>query len=130
MVPFIQLLILATNQAVNFTVYGEFKRFLQEYQHMQELPPWQHLLAGGISGALAPIANAPIDTLKTRIQRQITTTNSETGFRAIYTCAKKIIQQEGFLAFYNGLTPRLLRIAPGQAITFMTYEKISSFIKS
>ena len=94
------------------------------------MPPWQHLLAGGISGALGPIANAPIDTLKTRIQRQATTSTSETGFRAIYSCARNIIKTEGFLAFYNGLTPRLLRIAPGQAITFMTFEKISSLLNT
>lgn len=33
-----------------------------------------------------------------------------------------IAREEGVLALWKGLTPRLLRIMPGQAITFMTYE--------
>jgi solute carrier family 25 (mitochondrial citrate transporter), member 1 len=107
-------------------VYGELKRLLQTMQSVDTLPSWQHLLAGGISGALAPLANAPIDTLKTRIQRQINVPGSKPA--SILVLARDILQTEGFLAFYNGLTPRLLRIAPGQAITFMAYEKICALI--
>jgi solute carrier family 25 citrate transporter 1 len=33
-----------------------------------------------------------------------------------------IAKEEGFLALWKGITPRLLRIMPGQAITFTTYE--------
>jgi solute carrier family 25 citrate transporter 1 len=46
------------------------------------------------------------------------------GMRQIVECARGIYRNEGFLSFYNGLTPRLMRVAPGQAITFMVYEKI------
>lgn len=38
------------------------------------------------------------------------------------------MRKEGFFAFYKGLTPRLLRVAPGQAITFMVYEKVKGLI--
>lgn len=119
----------ATNQAVNFTLYQEFKKALSSIQGVpiDQLPSYQHLLAGGISGAIAPLCNAPIDTIKTRIQKQVTVPG-ESGFTRIRKCASNIINNEGFGAFYNGLTPRLLRIAPGQAITFMVYEKISSFL--
>lgn len=33
-------------------------------------------------------------------------------------------QQEGFRSFYKGITPRVLRVAPGQAIVFAVYEKV------
>lgn len=33
-----------------------------------------------------------------------------------------IIRQEGFHAFYKGITPRIMRVAPGQAVTFTVYE--------
>lgn len=117
----------ATNQAVNFTLYQEFKKILLRVQDVEQLPSYQHLLAGGVSGAIAPFCNAPIDTIKTRIQKQIAIPG-ESGFTRIKNCAMNIIRNEGFGAFYNGLTPRLLRIAPGQAITFMVYEKISKFL--
>ena len=37
-----------------------------------------------------------------------------------------IAREEGVLALWKGITPRLMRIVPGQAITFMTYEFVSS----
>lgn len=40
----------------------------------------------------------------------------------------EIIRKEGLFAFYKGLTPRLLRVAPGQAVTFMVYEKVKGLI--
>lgn len=100
---------------------------MQNFQGISELPPWQHLLAGGISGAIAPCVNAPIDFIKTRIQKQINSDGSS-GFRNIKKVAISVYKKEGILGFYNGLTPRLLRIAPGQAITFMVYEQIQKFI--
>ena len=39
-----------------------------------------------------------------------------------------IAREEGILALWKGITPRLMRIMPGQAITFMTYEAVSSFL--
>ena len=33
-----------------------------------------------------------------------------------------IPRQEGFHAFYKGITPRIMRVAPGQAVTFTVYE--------
>lgn len=36
-----------------------------------------------------------------------------------------IAKEEGIRALWKGLTPRLMRIMPGQAITFMTYEWVS-----
>ena len=31
-------------------------------------------------------------------------------------------RQEGVHAFYKGITPRIMRVAPGQAVTFTVYE--------
>ena len=48
----------ATNQAVNFTVYQEMKKRMRKLQGTQEgqvLPTYQHLLMGGISGAMGKI---------------------------------------------------------------------------
>lgn len=33
-----------------------------------------------------------------------------------------MFKQEGFHAFYKGITPRIMRVAPGQAVTFTVYE--------
>lgn len=36
--------------------------------------------------------------------------------------------EEGFLALYKGLLPRLARIAPGQAITWTVVEQVTQFL--
>lgn len=81
----------------------------------ETLPGWQTMIVGFISGACGPLFNAPIDTLKTRIQK---TPSTENGWVRFVNLSKSIIKNEGYAAFYKGLTPRILRVAPGQSITF------------
>ncbi|GBB88448.1 hypothetical protein RclHR1_00150044 [Rhizophagus clarus] len=118
----------ATNQAVNFTVYQEMKKQMKKIQNTkdgQELPSYQHLLMGGISGAMGPFANAPIDTIKTRIQRS---SSQEKGWARFKTVTVELVKKEGYLALYKGLLPRLMRVGVGQAVTFASYEKIKVLI--
>lgn len=61
-----------SNQAVNFTAYTYFKKWLYEWQPQYEggnLPSYQTTLIGLVSGAMGPLSNAPIDTIKTRLQK-------------------------------------------------------------
>ncbi|ORX62885.1 mitochondrial carrier [Hesseltinella vesiculosa] len=115
----------ATNQAANFTAYQEMKAWARRWQNLEELPSYQHLLLGGISGAMGPLSNAPIDTIKTRIQKSSAKGSGWERFRMV---TSEIYYKEGMRAFYKGLTPRVLRVAPGQAVTFMVYEKVKSWI--
>ncbi|KAI1384776.1 mitochondrial carrier [Hypoxylon trugodes] len=124
-----------SNQAVNFTAYTYFKEVLLRWQKDRDvaqggrgqdakvvaatLPSWQTTLIGLVSGAMGPLSNAPIDTIKTRLQK----TPAEEGisaFKRISVIARDM--QEGFHAFYKGITPRIMRVAPGQAVTFTVYE--------
>lgn len=120
-----------TNQAANFTTYTELKAFLQRIQPEykdKELPSYQTTIIGLISGAMGPFSNAPIDTIKTRLQR----TPAEPGQSAmsrITTIARDMFKQEGARAFYKGITPRVMRVAPGQAVTFTVYEFLKERIE-
>lgn len=113
-----------SNQAVNFTAYTYFKETLYKQQPQYEggnLPNWQTTLCGLVSGAMGPMSNAPIDTIKTRLQRSV----AEPGVSAvkrITNIMSDMWKQEGFHAFYKGITPRVMRVAPGQAVTFTVYE--------
>ncbi|KAL7903086.1 mitochondrial carrier [Trichoderma sp. SZMC 28014] len=117
-----------SNQAVNFTAYSYFKQWLKDYQPQYadgNLPSWQTTIIGLVSGAMGPLSNAPIDTIKTRLQK----TPAEFGTTAwtrITTIASDMFKQEGFHAFYKGITPRIMRVAPGQAVTFTVYEYLKS----
>merc|ERR1711988_923775 len=113
-----------SNQAVNFTAYSYFKEWLKVWQPQYEgknLPSWQTTMIGLVSGAMGPLSNAPIDTIKTRLQRAPAEFGTSAWTR-ITRIAADMFKQEGFHAFYKGITPRIMRVAPGQAVTFTDYE--------
>jgi len=113
-----------SNQAVNFTAYTEFKELLQRLQPQYEnknLPSYQTTVIGLISGAMGPFSNAPIDTIKTRLQKT-PAEPGQTAIQRVTLIAKDMFRQEGAKAFYKGITPRVMRVAPGQAVTFTVYE--------
>ena len=79
------------------------------------------MIIGLASGAMGPLSNAPIDTIKTRLQKT-PALPGETALSRITTIARDMFKQEGIHAFYKGITPRIMRVAPGQAVTFTVYE--------
>lgn len=120
-----------TNQAVNFSAYTEFKEILQNAQpayHAKELPSYQTMLIGLVSGAMGPLSNAPIDTIKTRLQKT-PGQPGETAVSRVKAIASDMFKQEGFHAFYKGITPRIMRVAPGQAVTFTVYEYLKGWLE-
>ena len=118
------------NQAVNFTTYSAFKKRVIEWKKKRggeaELEHWQSLILGGISGGFGPMFNNPLDVVKTRMQKQVVVPGREPKYRGIFQSCAIIGKEEGYMALWKGITPRLMRIMPGQAITFMTYEAVSS----
>mmetsp|Transcript_3372 Transcript_3372/g.5169 ORF Transcript_3372/g.5169 Transcript_3372/m.5169 type:complete len:402 (-) Transcript_3372:130-1335(-) len=114
------------NQAVNFTAYQYFKRKVMEYRGTSELSSKEALCLGGLSGGLGPLVNNPLDVVKTRMQKQVIVPGKPPKYSGLVQACKMIAKEEGYLALWKGITPRLMRIMPGQAITFMTYEAVSS----
>lgn len=117
--------------AANFTAYTELKRALQTYQPQYPdggLPAWQTASIGLISGAMGPFTNAPIDVIKTRIQKA-TALKGETAWTRVTTVWTQMWREEGVRAFYKGITPRVARVAPGQAVVFAVYERVKKVIE-
>ena len=51
-------------------------------------------------------------------------TPGQTAFQRIAAIAREMWRQEGVRSFYKGITPRVLRVAPGQAVVFAVYERV------
>ncbi|KAL7430359.1 hypothetical protein ACHAXM_002158 [Skeletonema potamos] len=114
------------NQAVNFTAYNWSKKPTGgDSDGKIELDHWQSLLLGGLSGGMGPLVNNPLDVVKTRMQKQVIRPGIEPKYKSLMQSCVVIAKEEGTLALWKGITPRLMRIMPGQAITFMTYEAVS-----
>jgi solute carrier family 25 (mitochondrial citrate transporter), member 1 len=69
-----------------------------------------------------------IDVVKTRMQKQVVVIGKIPKYTGLFQSCSVIAKEEGMFALWKGITPRLMRIIPGQAITFMTYEMVSSFL--
>ena len=76
---------------------------------------------------MGPFSNAPIDTIKTRIQKA-SKVPGETAFGRFMKVAGDMFKNEGVSAFYKGITPRVMRVAPGQAIVFTVYERVKRML--
>ena len=125
-----------TNQAANFTAYTYLKKMLQDLQPQKlgsehggsNLPGWQTSIIGLISGAVGPFTNAPIDTIKTRLQK-MPAEEGQSAISRIMTIGRDMFKHEGPRAFYKGITPRVMRVAPGQAVTFTVYEYLKTILE-
>jgi solute carrier family 25 citrate transporter 1 len=93
-----------SNQAVNFTAYTYFKEWLKQWQPQYEgtnLPGYQTTIIGLVSGAMGPLSNAPIDTIKTRLQK----TPAEVGTSAWSRITKIAAEMFKYVSFpRNGQT--------------------------
>lgn len=114
----------ATNQGTNFTAYTLIRKKVIELQpeYKGDLPGWQTSLIGLTSGALGPFSNAPLDVIKTRVQRE-GRRQGESGVAQGLRIARDLIKHEGAHSLWRGITPRVMRVAPGQAVTFTVYER-------
>jgi hypothetical protein len=53
-----------------------------------------------------------------------------TAFQRVAKITKDMWKMEGIHSFYKGITPRVLRVAPGQAIVFAVYERVKRTVEN
>lgn len=85
------------------------------------------IMCGGGAGMLATIFTYPNDTVRRRLQMQGSGGTPRIYRNAIH-CYVTLAQREGFVAFYRGLTPTLVRAVPNMGVQFATYELFKSWL--
>ncbi|CAG59426.1 uncharacterized protein GVI51_G03003 [Nakaseomyces glabratus] len=125
------------NTAIMFGVYESIKIFTEERSKLSDRrDPFTLLneLAGPISGFTSKLATFPLDTVRRRIQIR-NSPNEERHDREftkdIYKSYKNrrflgvgisMVQQEGPLSLYRGVTMSLIKSVPSTAISLWSYE--------
>lgn len=86
--------------------------------------------AGGISGAVAKTATAPIERVKLIIQTQDANPKIKSGEVARYTgignCFTRVYQEQGLKAFWRGNFTNVIRYFPTQAFNFAFKDQIKA----
>lgn len=88
-------------------------------------------LAGGVAGAVAKTATAPIERVKLLIQTQDANPRIISGevprYTGIVNCFTRVSSEQGFGAFWRGNTVNVIRYFPTQAFNFAFKDTIKGW---
>jgi solute carrier family 25 citrate transporter 1 len=110
----------STNQGTRFLVYGETRKFLDNYF---KSTIFKDFLSGCFAGICSVFVNNPIDVVKTQLQGL-----EAKKYNGTVDCFVKILQNEGIKGFYKGVTPRLMRVSLDVALTFTIFSKMNDIV--
>lgn len=115
-----------SNQAIRFSVFDslnewyEGKEFANSANSKVVMP-----IFGAIAGAISVLGNTPLDVIKTRMQGL-----EAHRFKGTWDCIQQIYRNEGLLAFYKGIMPRMTKVTLEVAIAFTAYNTLLDLFKS
>lgn len=81
--------------------------------------PFKAALSGAFAGGVSVIAFQGVDTVKSRMQGL-----ESHKYKSTMDCVSKLLKNEGPLAFYKGVGPRLTRVCLEVGITMSLYAEI------
>ncbi|XP_047396266.1 mitochondrial 2-oxodicarboxylate carrier isoform X5 [Sciurus carolinensis] len=83
---------------------------------------------GLLSGTIASVINIPFDVAKSRIQGP-QPVPGEIKYRTCFKTMTTVYREEGILALYKGLLPKIMRLGPGGAVMLLVYEYTYSWLQ-
>ncbi|CAD5113710.1 DgyrCDS2874 [Dimorphilus gyrociliatus] len=106
---------------IYFGLYHNLKNVVP-IQKDQNMELGRKFVLGLMAGSIASTANIPFDVAKSRIQGP----QPETGikYKSCLQTIRLVYKEEGYLALYKGLLPKLLRLGPGGAIMLMVFDTV------
>ncbi|KAK9475951.1 mitochondrial carrier domain-containing protein [Lipomyces japonicus] len=113
--------------AIQLMVYEKLKTWYLNRQangHVQ-LSTSQFITFSAFSKIVASLFMYPYQVVRSRLQRY----DADNVYRSLSDVVKKTYQTEGYLGFYKGLIPNLLRVVPATCVTFVVYENTKKYLK-
>ncbi|KAL3452575.1 mitochondrial carrier domain-containing protein [Aspergillus insuetus] len=90
----------------------------------------QTFAASAIAGFFASFLSLPFDFVKTRLQKQQRDpTTGKLPYKGMLDCARKVVQEEGWLRFYRGFGTYYVRIAPHAMVTLIVADYLNLITK-
>ncbi|KAJ4938825.1 hypothetical protein JOQ06_028291 [Pogonophryne albipinna] len=83
---------------------------------------------GLVSGTISSCVNIPFDVAKSRIQGP-QPVPGEIKYRTCFQSMTLVYREEGYLALYKGLVPKIMRLGPGGAVMLLVYEYVSGWLQ-
>jgi solute carrier family 25 S-adenosylmethionine transporter 26 len=112
---------------IQFPIYEKMKVVWGDWQG-QPTNPAQGAMCGSAAGAIAGGLTTPLDVAKTRIMLEKPEEGVEPRYKGTVSTLRLIAAEEGPLALYKGITPRVTWITIGGFIFFGAYETATSVL--
>jgi len=112
---------------IQFPIYEAFKKTWSSYQG-EQTSPLQGALCGTVAGGIAGAITTPLDVAKTRIVLESQTEGGTKRYTGALQTLKLITNEEGALALFKGIAPRVTWITIGGFIFFGAYEKSTQML--
>ena len=106
------------NQASRFLFYQHYKDYITAKNGSFSST---HSFLGGVgAGCFSVAISTPMDVIKTQMQE-----GNKESFSNLF---KDVYKTHGLKGYWRGGVARLLRVAPGQGVMFLTYEGVSKLL--
>ncbi|KAF2866570.1 copper amine oxidase [Massariosphaeria phaeospora] len=111
--------------AVQFAFYEKMKHSRGEkVGGQQNLSNWEYIYMSGGSKLLAGAITYPYQPIRARMQQH----DAANRYSGLLDVLRKTWHNEGFLAFYKGVIPNMLRVVPTTVVTFLVYENTKIYL--
>jgi solute carrier family 25 folate transporter 32 len=119
--------------AIQFMAYEEMKKWRKAIREREgltgldaeRLSTSEYLVMAASSKVTATVATYPYQVLRSRFQNQTT----QDKYKGVMDCIRQIHRAEGYVGFYKGLSPNIIRVLPGTCITFVVYERVAQYLR-
>eukprot|EP01125_Pyxidicula_operculata_P006828 TRINITY_DN2344_c0_g1_i2.p1 TRINITY_DN2344_c0_g1~~TRINITY_DN2344_c0_g1_i2.p1 ORF type:complete len:167 (-),score=38.19 TRINITY_DN2344_c0_g1_i2:69-569(-) len=89
---------------------------------------FKDIISGTFGGVAQVLAGHPLDTIKVRLQTQVTVPGQPPQFNGMVDCFKKTLQIEGFRGLYKGSASPLAGAMAHNATLFFVYGQSKKYI--
>lgn len=114
---------------IDLTAYETFKIAYIKATGEQHPSPWLHMVCGGASGALSASIVYPIGLVRTRLQAQGASMQTQMYPGGTMDVIRTTYKNEGLKGFYRGLVPNLVKVVPAVSLTYISYEQAKRYLK-
>ncbi|KAJ9598293.1 hypothetical protein L9F63_011033 [Diploptera punctata] len=110
---------------IDLAVYETIKNSYLRQHNNGETPSVFLLLAcGTVSSTCGQVCSYPLALVRTRLQAQVVTNVGQPQeMCSMMGIIRNIIQRDGLLGLYRGITPNFMKVAPAVSISYVVYER-------
>nr|XP_022905598.1 calcium-binding mitochondrial carrier protein SCaMC-2 isoform X3 [Onthophagus taurus] len=120
---------IAPYAGIDLAVYETLKRKYLKTHSSEEQPSfWMLLACGSVSSTLGQLSSYPLALVRTRLQAQVVTPTMDRANMTMTGVFRTIIEREGVLGLYRGITPNFIKVMPAVSISYVVYEYTSRIL--